>query len=162
MVANVYETLQVLAHEREIALLVDGLDSLPPIQADESRLFNALYNLVNNAMPAVSPRGSITVRGRTDASGQTVLLSVADTGKGMPPEVRDSLFTYHALSRRTGGTGLGTKIVKDVVEAHGGHITVESGPGLGATFHMTLPVGAPPTSRCQQSLATQPQLTLEE
>lgn len=162
VVANVYETLHVLAHEQEVALLVDGLDSLPPIQADESRLFNALYNLVNNAIPAVPPQGSITVRGRTDSAGQTVSLAVVDTGKGMSPEVRDSLFTYHALSQKTGGTGLGTKIVKDVVEAHGGHITVESEPGLGASFHMTLPVGQPPTSLDDQSLATQPQLTLEE
>lgn len=161
VVANVYETLHILAHERDVALLVDGLDSLPLIQADESRLFNALYNLVNNAIPEVPSGGSVTIRGRTAPAGQTVSLSVVDTGKGMPPEVRDSLFTYHALSRKTGGTGLGTKIVKDVVEAHGGHITVESEPGLGASFHITLPVGAPPTSLSDQSLATSPPLSLE-
>ncbi len=162
VVVNVYETLQILAHEREVSLLVDGLDSLPPIQADGSRLFNALYNLVNNAIPEVPPGGSVTIRGRVDPAGQTVSLSVVDTGKGMPSDVRDSLFTYQALSRKTGGTGLGTKIVKDVVEAHGGYIIVESEPGLGTSFHITLPVGAPPISLYDQSLATPPQLSLEE
>ena len=70
-----------------------------------------------------------------------VRVSVVDTGKGMPPAVRESLFTYHAISRKVGGTGLGTKIVKDVIDAHHGQITVESEPGVGTSFHITLPVG---------------------
>ena len=64
----------------------------------------------------------------------------------MPAEVLKSLFTYSATSRKVGGTGLGTKIVKDVVDAHGGSITVESKPGVGTSFHITLPVAGPPTS----------------
>jgi signal transduction histidine kinase len=72
--------------------------------------------------------------------GKTVKLSVWDTGRGMPPEVRESLFTQGAMSRKRGGTGLGTKIVKDVVDAHGGRITVDSEEGVGTTFHMTLPI----------------------
>ena len=84
------------------------------------------------------------MQGRTDPSGTNVVLSVIDTGKGMSPEVRDSLFTYQAISRKAGGTGLGTKIVKDVVDAHGGSIRVESTQGLGTAFHITLPVEGPP------------------
>jgi signal transduction histidine kinase len=143
IVSNVYRTLRILADERYVALRAEGLDSLPVIRADESRLFNALYNLVNNAIPEVPSGGSVTVRGRLDESGKHVLLSVIDTGKGMSPEVRDSLFSYQAISRKVGGTGLGTKIVKDVVDAHGGTITVESTEGKGTAFHITLAIGGP-------------------
>lgn len=61
-----------------------------------------------------------------DQSRRNIVLSVVDTGKGMSPEVRDSLFTYQAISRKVGGTGLGTKIVKDVVDAHGGTIQLKA------------------------------------
>jgi signal transduction histidine kinase len=106
---------------------------------DERRLFNAFYNLVNNALSEVPMGGSITVSGQHDAARQCLLVRVADTGRGMPPDVRDSLFTAHAKSRKAGGTGLGTKIVKDVVDAHGGTIAVESTLGVGTTFILVLP-----------------------
>lgn len=144
VVAGVYAALRILADQRKVALRVDGLDTLPVIQADESRLFNAIYNLVNNAIPEVSPGGSVTLRGRTDQAGRGILVSVIDTGRGMPAEVLKSLFTYSAISRKVGGTGLGTKIVKDVVDAHGGSITIESEPGVGTSFHITLPLEGPP------------------
>ena len=146
VVAAVMETLRVLADERQVALRTEALEELPVISADESRLFNALYNLVNNAIPEVPSGGSVTVRGRTEAGGSTILLSVIDTGKGMSPEVRDSLFTYRAISSKAGGTGLGTKIVKDVVDAHGGSISVESEEGKGTAFHITLLVDGPPAA----------------
>jgi signal transduction histidine kinase len=144
IVSSVFATLRVLADERRVALHAERLETLPAIRADESRLFNAIYNLVNNAIPEVPSGGSVTVQGRTDPSGKTIMLSVIDTGKGMSPEVRDSLFTYQAISRKAGGTGLGTKIVKDVVDAHGGSITVESTQGVGTAFHITLSVDGPP------------------
>jgi signal transduction histidine kinase len=75
-----------------------------------------------------------------------MVISVVDTGNGMSPEVRDSLFTYRAISSKAGGTGLGTKIVKDVVDAHGGTISVESEEGKGTTFHITLLVDGPPAA----------------
>jgi signal transduction histidine kinase len=143
VVSNVYQTLRILADERHVALCAEGLESLPVIRADESRLFNAIYNLVNNAIPEVPSGGSVTVRGRPDESGKHVVLSVIDTGKGMSPEVRDSLFSYQAISRKVGGTGLGTKIVKDVVDAHGGTISVESTEGKGTAFHITLAIDGP-------------------
>ncbi|MGD9726804.1 MAG: ATP-binding protein [Nitrospiraceae bacterium] len=141
--AGVMGTLRVLADERQVTLRTDGLDELPLIRADENRLFNALYNLVNNAIPEVPAGGSVTVRGRTEAGETRIVLSVIDTGKGMSPEVRDSLFTARAISRKAGGTGLGTKIVKDVVDAHGGTISVESREGAGTAFHITLLVDGP-------------------
>ena len=140
VVSSVYAILQIPAAERGVVLLVADLETLPVIHADESRLFNAFYNLVNNAIPEVPSGGSVTIQGRTEQAGKTIVLSVIDTGKGMPPEVRESLFTYQAISRKVGGTGLGTKIVKDVVDAHGGQITVDSEEGVGSAFHLTLPL----------------------
>ena len=138
----------------EVALHTQGLDALPPIQADENRLFNALYNLVNNAIPETPLGGSVTIGGSVGLDGKTVVLTVADTGGGMPSEIRDRLFTKAAISGKAGGTGLGTKIVKDVIDAHGGQITVESEPGKGTSFHITLPV-AGPTTRPLSPLAPQ-------
>jgi signal transduction histidine kinase len=137
---SILNTLGLLAEEKGIAVRCEGLDDLPPILADDQRLYNAFYNLINNAIPEVSKGGSITVRGHAESEPASVLISVVDTGRGMPPEVRDSLFTTRAISRKTGGTGLGTKIVKDVVDAHGGHITVESEEGVGTIFHLRFPV----------------------
>ena len=136
---EVFGTLRVYANEKGVTLEAKELDSLPTLEADERRLFNAFYNLVNNAIPEVPAGGSVTVRGSLEKDGHEVQLSVADTGRGMPPEIRDNLFTSQAMSRKRGGTGLGTKIVKDVVDAHGGSITVESEEGVGTTFHMFLP-----------------------
>ena len=140
VVDSVLETLRVLAAEKGVALRTEGLGGLPRILADERRLYNAFYNLVNNAIPEVPKGGSVTVRGRAEPGNWVVLLSVADTGKGIPPDVRDQLFTARAVSTKKSGTGLGTKIVKDVVEAHKGTITVESQVGVGTTFHVRLPL----------------------
>ena len=61
----------------------------------------------------------------------------------MPDEVKDSLFSVRVVSRKVGGTGLGTKIVKDVIDVHHGRISVESVLGNGTTFHIQLPIVQP-------------------
>lgn len=137
------KTLGLVAKERSISLRAENLESLPPILADERRIFNALYNLINNAIPEVPCGGSIAVSGALDPASETVTMTVTDTGRGMPPEVRESLFTVRTISRKAGGTGLGTKIVKDVVDAHGGRITVESKEGMGTSFLIRLPLRPP-------------------
>jgi len=140
VVKGVFEILRFYATEKGVSLHTQGLDALPPIHADENRLFNALYNLVNNAIPETPVGGSITVTGAVGSDGTTVVISVIDTGKGMSPEIRDRLFTKGAISGKAGGTGLGTKIVKDVVDAHGGVITVDSEQGKGTTFTIQIPI----------------------
>ena len=140
---NVLDTLRLVAEEKRISLRCEGLETLPLILADEQRLYNALYNLINNAIAEVSPGGSITIRGHVAPEPDFIIISVIDTGRGMPPEIRDSLFTGRAISRKPGGTGLGTKIIKDVVDAHGGQISVDSVEGVGTTFHLRLPLRPP-------------------
>jgi len=139
VVSQVIQTLRFLAKEKGIALRTEGLDDLPPIQADEPRLFKLFYNLINNAIPEVPVGGSITIQGRISSADNKVVLSVVDTGRGMPQKVRESLFTTGAISTKPGGTGLGTKIIKDIIDAHEGSITVESQEGVGTTFHLHFP-----------------------
>jgi PAS domain S-box-containing protein len=141
-VADVITSLHRYAAEKGVALHAEGLESLPVIQADERRLFNAFYNVINNAIPEVPPGGSVTVRGQADIEADTLVISVADTGRGMSPDVRDSLFTTQVVSRKAGGTGLGAKIVKDVVDAHKGSIRVQSELGVGTTVHIRLPINS--------------------
>jgi signal transduction histidine kinase len=140
VILEVFQTLQVLAREKQITLRTEGLESLPEFHADERRLYNAFYNLINNAIPETPKGGSITVRGHLDQDTGGIALAVADTGRGMPPEIRDRLFSAKAVSTKKGGTGLGTKIVKDVMDAHKGKIWVESEPGAGTTFHFRFPL----------------------
>ena len=140
VISNVYKTLGMMAQDRQVSLKTENLERLPLIVGDERRLYNAFYNLVNNAIPEVPVGGSVTVRGTHDPSADTITVSVVDTGRGMSSEVRDRLFTTRTLSSKPGGTGLGTKIIKDVVQAHRGTIWVESALGCGAAFHLTLPI----------------------
>lgn len=143
IVDSALDALRLNADEQGIALQTRGLDSLPILRGDEQRLFNAFYNLVNNAIPEVPHGGSVTITGALSPSGKEIILSVEDTGRGMSPDVLRSLFTYQVVSRKPGGTGLGTKIVKDVVNAHGGSIRAESTEGQGTTFTICLPIEGP-------------------
>jgi signal transduction histidine kinase len=144
IVKEVMETLTWWADQQGVTIQTSALDQLPEIVADERRLFNALYNLINNAIPEVSRGGQIKIAAKEEPVGVSIHVTVADTGRGMPPEIRDTLFTSAAKSRKRGGTGLGTKIVKDVVDAHKGKITVESELGRGTTFHIYLPLRPTP------------------
>jgi PAS domain S-box-containing protein len=146
VVEGVFGILRFYATEMEVSLQTQGLDALPPIQADENRLFNALYNLVNNAIPETPVGGSVTIGGSVELDENTAVLTVADTGGGMSQEIRDKLFTKEGISGKAGGTGLGTKIVKDAVDAHAGTITVQSEKGKGTIFTIRLPI-SPTVSR---------------
>lgn len=140
VVSNVFRSLGILAQERSITLATENLELLPLIVVDSRRLYNALYNLINNAIPEVPFGGTVTVRGKTIPNENAIVISIIDTGGGMPPEIRDRLFTKGVVSTKPGGTGLGTKIVKDVVDAHGGRVWVESELGKGTTIHVLLPL----------------------
>ena len=146
VVDGAIKTLGLLAAEKKISLATEGLNNLPPIQGDKRRLFNAFYNLINNAIEEVPPGGSVIVRTNGVSSAGMLEISVTDNGRGMPPEVRDRLFSASAISRKPGGTGLGTQIIKDAVDLHHGQIKVESKEGEGTTFLLSLPIEQPEES----------------
>ena len=143
IVEGVFKALQVSAQEKGVVLHTNGLETLPLIQVDEKRLFTALYNLVGNAIPEVPHGGTVTISGSANIERDTLELVVRDTGKGIPHEVRERLFTDNAISTKAGGTGLGTKIIKDVIDLHKGSIRVESEEGRGTSFHISLPMKEP-------------------
>jgi signal transduction histidine kinase len=109
---------------------------------DAKQMYSAFYNLINNAIPETPSEGSITVKGTVERlDGQEfACLKVIDTGRGMPEHVRARLFTDDAVSTKVGGTGLGTRIVKNVVEVHGGSVRVESEENRGTTFTLWFPL----------------------
>ena len=112
-------------------------ENLPPIIADAKRISQVVVNLVTNAVRHTQ-NGVITIA----ASGREkqILLSVTDTGTGMSKEETDQVFNRWQTGAGDTGTGLGLYICKHIVESHGGGITVESEPGKGSCFAVTLPV----------------------
>jgi two-component system OmpR family sensor kinase len=138
--ASVVAKLRPMAQTKRITLSLEG-DS-PPVQADRSRLAQVLTNLVDNAVKYTAPGGAVRVRVWSDAD--SVGVSAHDTGPGIAPEallrVFDRFFRVDtARSRGLGGSGLGLAICKEIAQAHGGRIWVESEPGVGSTFTLTLP-----------------------
>jgi signal transduction histidine kinase len=130
-----------LAQERGVALRTSAAGS-PDVHADPARLAQILRNLLANAIAATPPGGSIEVGG--GAEDGMAWIAVTDTGRGISPEHLPRVFDrfYRAdqdRARATGGAGLGLSIVKQLVEAQGGHVAVESEVGRGSTFRFTLP-----------------------
>jgi CheY-like chemotaxis protein len=153
VVAQVLVTLGPIAQAAGIILQSECVDDLPTILADEAKLFSALYNLVNNAIPEVPSGGSITVRGHVPCDSHEVLLAVEDTGHGMSPQACRTFFTARQASRKVGGTGMGSKIIRENVEAIGGRITISSTEGVGTTFLIHLPLSP---VECSTELAGEP------
>ncbi|MEU6146794.1 HAMP domain-containing sensor histidine kinase [Streptomyces sp. NPDC047081] len=119
------------------------------LDADPVRMRQALGNLVSNALRHTPADGTVTLAARRE--GSEVVLTVADTGSGIAPEDLPHVFdrfwrAEKSRSRRTGGSGLGLPIVRHLVAAHGGTVTVASEPGTGAVFTLRLP-GAPHPDR---------------
>jgi two-component system nitrogen regulation sensor histidine kinase NtrY len=113
---------------------------------DRKVLSRAVVNLIENALQAMPQGGLLRIGARRERD--EVVLSVADTGPGLDPAVRDRLFTPY-FSTKSSGTGLGLAIVRRAVEAHGGRVEVRSAPGAGTTFSIRLPAiaAAAPASR---------------
>jgi two-component system phosphate regulon sensor histidine kinase PhoR len=124
---------------------VELVNELPELTAngDVNRLDQVLANLVDNAIKYGRAQGRVIVGGKKRDDGALEIF-VRDDGPGIPPEAIDRVFERFyrvdkARSRDQGGTGLGLSIVKHIVQAHGGEVRVESEPGKGATFFLTLP-----------------------
>jgi signal transduction histidine kinase len=142
VIVKAVSSLQLLAEQKQLALIVDMPPCLPKVEADAERIGQVLRNLVSNAITHTPPGGEITIHAR--AINGEVLVSVNDTGEGIEEQHLPYIFErfYRAdasRSRATGGTGLGLAIVKQVVEAHGGQVEAESAPGQGSSFTFSLP-----------------------
>jgi PAS domain S-box-containing protein len=120
--------------------IVKELDpSIPPIMLDEEGLRGAFMNILLNSFQAMQGGGLLRLRTELDGEGSTVKITIADTGPGIPPEDREKVFNPF-YTRKVGGTGLGLSVTGRIIAEHGGSIVVESEPGKGAAFVISLPV----------------------
>lgn len=158
LVTKTAERMRPQADAGGVNLVVDVAPGLPPVNVDADRIGQVIGNLVSNALRYTPVGGRVSIQTsvissqtRADhrlATGYWLLTTVADTGTGIAPEDLPYVFDrfYRAnksRNRASGGSGIGLAIVKQLVEAHGGRVGVESEVGQGTRFWLTLPVAAP-------------------
>jgi PAS domain S-box-containing protein len=136
------DTLQLLEPQlrgNQIRIIRDYDPDAPPIFGNAGKLQQVFTNLLLNARDAITAGGSIRIS-TIPSSDHSMIVEVADTGMGIAPEnvakIYDPFYTTKGVGR---GTGLGLAVSYGIVQEHSGHISVESNPGLGTTFRITLP-----------------------
>ncbi|WP_328388389.1 PAS domain-containing sensor histidine kinase [Streptomyces sp. NBC_00400] len=135
---------QTTAGQRPDRFLIRLLEPLPDLWADPDKVDQVLGNLLENAVRHGEGTVTIEVGPVADTtSGEGTSVTVSDEGPGIPEESMSRVFTRFWRGSKRGGTGLGLYIVKGIVEAHGGTITVGRAPAGGAQFRFSLPVAAP-------------------
>jgi signal transduction histidine kinase len=117
-----------------------GIPSDMSIKADRGHIKQILANLLANAAEATAGSGQVRISGELvkTADSRYCRLSVRDDGSGVPPAIRDKVFSPY-FSTKPEGTGLGLAIVEHIVAAHGGRIHLESTEGLGTVFYIDIP-----------------------
>jgi two-component system sensor histidine kinase BaeS len=140
LVAETLEAFQPSAAAAGVALVDNVRPDLPVMEADQARLSSVVANLVSNALRHTSAGGTVRVTGR--GSNGSIEITVADDGEGIPPDLLPRVFDRFVRGRSSTGSGLGLAIVRDVVEAHGGAVSIASTPDQGTTVRVTLPTAA--------------------
>jgi len=139
MVLEGLEPFRRVAQDQGVTLSVELTADLPEVWADMTRINHVFSNLLSNSLKYTSPGGKITLSAK--AEEEWVQFSVSDTGRGIPskylPRIFEQFFRVPDQGTET-GAGLGLAIVKEIVEAHGGTVSVESQEGKGSTFTFTL------------------------
>lgn len=136
--------LAVEARHGAVAVTLDLTEALPAVLADRVQLEQVVVNLMRNAVEALqgvpAEERRLALRSAVEEDGAAVLVSVGDTGPGLPPEARERLFEPFFTTKAT-GMGLGLSISQNIVESHGGWLGVDSDPaGTGTTVTFSLPV----------------------
>jgi len=127
-----------------VELRLDLPAGLPPMEGDPEQIEALVRKLVDNAVTAMAGGGQLTVSARA-VDGAALRLDVADTGRGIAPELRDRIFDPFFAAGPGAGGGMGLTLAHGIVEAHHGRIGVESEPGRGSTFTVHFPAAAAAT-----------------
>lgn len=143
LLTEVYNYYLGLAKDRGANLIIDLDQSLVPVSFDKEKLRQVMNNLMSNALKYTEPGDAVLIFSKYKKS--FVEITVADTGKGIPDEVKTKLFNkfiqaQEHTKKKEKGTGLGLAIVKGIVEAHKGKIWIENNSPKGAKFIFTLPI----------------------
>ena len=150
VIKQVATTGKSLLHDKSVTLNIEVSPDLPTIRGDKQRLTQVLLNIISNACK-FTDQGSISISAYRDNTD--VMISVTDTGPGIAADDHGLVFEAFKQTtsglRQGGGTGLGMPITKNLVEAHGGKIELNSALGQGTTFTITLP--SHPTSFSRHS-----------
>lgn len=139
IVRQVIESQKTLAwQKRHVELVSQVAAGLPPIRSDRNRLAQILSNLVRNAIQHTPPGGIVQVR--AEKQKNKLLLSVVDTGEGIPAEDLPHIWTrFYKGKDSTSGNGIGLSVVKELTELMGGEASVKSELGAGSEFQVALP-----------------------
>lgn len=134
-------TTRLLGHQQregKIEFHVEASDNLPPVFGDPGQLQQAIITLATNAVDAMPSGGVLTISSRSE--GNNLLVEVSDTGVGIAPEDIAKIFEPFFTTKEVGqGTGLGLAVCYGILTEHGGSLEVQSAPGVGTTFTITLP-----------------------
>jgi signal transduction histidine kinase len=143
IVTEVRDLLRTVLNQKSIELKLEA-DDATLVRADRQQIQQVLINLVQNAAESIGQNGTITLRVRREGASPSapdqsmVTIDIADTGKGIPPEVEKRIFDPF-FSTKEGGTGLGLAIASRIIEKHGGFIHYSTEPNRGTTFSLVLP-----------------------
>lgn len=173
LVRHTAEHFDALASERRVAYVVDTPEALAA-QLDAEKVQRIMLNVLSNAFKFTPSGGSIRViltrtpasSGEGGAAVPRAVVSVLDSGAGVPPDQREAIFERFrqglvGATRRFGGTGLGLAIAKDFAELHGGSITVGDAPGGGAAFVVELPLVATRSTSGRPSTPPEPGIAID-
>jgi signal transduction histidine kinase len=151
LIQEAVQAIEPYTSQNQLSVSVSLPKDLAPVWGDAGHLRQIMDNLLDNAVRYTPAQGRITVwaaladlQDRRDGRHKYVVVSVRDTGVGIPPKEQRRIFEKfyrvdNPLSVEAGGTGVGLAIVRSLVEAHGGRVWVESEPGAGSTFSFTVP-----------------------
>ncbi len=136
---EIIDLCQPQCDKRELALISEIDDNMPPIPADPAGLHQAIINLVNNAIDAVEPgTGAVTLRCQYMPIEQIATITVSDNGHGIEADDERLIFQPFYSTKGQRGTGLGLAVTRKIVDEHGGRIALETGPDEGTTFTIEL------------------------
>jgi len=142
VIARVMSIFSLQASEKQITINLADFDPALTIMGDETKLTWAISNLLSNALRYTPAEGRIDIE--VTPGNESIALAVSDTGPGIPPEQRERIFERFAQAPgggEIGSAGLGLAIVRDIVQAHGGRIRVDSTVGRGSRFVLEIPRG---------------------
>jgi len=132
LAADTVESFKTQAEAAHVALTAEVADNGPPVDVDPARIRSVLGNLLSNALRHTPPGGTVKVG--VSGSGDEVVVTVADTGEGISPELLPHVFERFVKGATSPGSGLGLAIAHDIVTAHGGKLEIQSGVGSGTTI----------------------------